>query len=187
MTRLIVLLGIVALAAVGGGAVTGGAAPDTPVLPLSDATKALEAFHTSVAMAPPGPFDVKEIARRALGRHWRDRTEAEVADFGELIVRRVLHWYKGLLRREGMPTFEPGTAIGSRAILPATAPTRKSTLVYRLRWTDGGPWRVYDVETNGRSRIRAYYTEFDQVILNEGYRVLVSRLRADPDGDTTGR
>ena len=40
---------------------------------------------------------------------------------------------------------------------------------------------MYDLETNRRGRIRAYYTEFDRIILSEGYRVLVSRLQAELD------
>ena len=186
MTHAIVLLGIVALVTVAGGTVALEAAPELPS-PLSDAMKALAEFHANPSADPPGPFDVTEIARRALGRHWRDRSEADVAEFGELIVRRMLGWYAGLLKREGTPTFGEGTAIDGWAMLSATAPQRGRKLVYRLRRTDGGPWRVYDVETNGRSRVRAYYTEFDRIILNEGYRVLVGRLQADPDGDTTGR
>lgn len=162
---------------------------------------ALKDFSTRVCQEEPqAAFDLLEIARRALGRHAPDHRDRELGEFGQLVARRLLRWYSGTLQRERVgllreswpdPIFGTGTAIGSwasiTAITPITAiPSPRRTFVYHLRWADG-TWRVYDIELNSRSRIRAYYTEFDRIILNEGYPALLRRLKAEVARDDGAR
>jgi hypothetical protein len=194
VSRRRIVLGLLALATGAGLAVAADPPakdPDRPLAFVVGAMDALRDFNTrACTIESPGVLDVKEIGRRALGRHAHDLNRAEVAEFGELVARRLLRWYAGVLDRERSapgsaasadPIFGTATAIGSWAAVSAITPGRRRTFVYHLRWTDDGPWRLYDIEANGRSRIRAYYTEFDRIILNEGYRVLARRLRTEVD------
>ena len=181
MTRpLVLLIGLLALAAITADA--DAQEPAGPAASLTTAAREIERFNAASCWTAPGPFDVTEIGWRAFGRHWRDRTSAEIADFGGLVVRRLQRWYARLLEREGVPALGAVTATRVWATVSATTPVRGRTVVYRLHQVaPDGPWRVYDLETSGRGRIRAYYTEFDRIILSEGYRVLVSRLQAELD------
>ena len=186
MSHALALLGLVALLIV--SAPVSGQEESDPAASraLGEAVATLARSHEREDVRPE-LFDAGEVGRRALGRHWHDRSQAERAEFGDLVVRRLLGWYGGLLERDGAPTLERATVRGQWAIVPATARQRQQKLLYRLHSEAGGPWRVYDVETNGRSRIRAYYTEFDRIIVNDGYRALVSRLRAELDADRGAR
>lgn len=196
MRRRRLVAGILALATVTAPGVRAGA-EDAPLASFIGVMGALKQFNADVCdVEPPAAFDVAEIGRRALGRHAHDHSHAEVAAFGELVARRMLRWYSGTLHRERAappsafppdPIFGTGTAIGSWATITAITPGRRRSFVYHLRWAKEGSWRVYDIESNGRSRVRGYYTEFDRIILTEGYRVLMRRIRAEVDRDVAAR
>ncbi len=183
MIRALALLGVLALASPAGGAV-----PDDT---LNEVTVLLNQLNAELCRAAPGApsglFDTTEIARRALGRHHRDRTAGELAEFTKLIALRFQQRYAGMLGRIAELRIVTGTAEGDWAILPARISSsgsgRERGLTYRLHRTSGGRWLVYDVESNGRSRLRALHAEFDRIILNEGYRELVDRIRKDVDQD----
>jgi ABC-type transporter MlaC component len=152
----------------------------------------LKDFNTHVCQQEPQPqFDLFEIGRRALGRHALDYRDPEVTEFGRLVARRLLRWYSGTLHRERTPKswpdpiFGTGTAVGLWATVSALTPG-SHRFVYYLHWHEGA-WRVYDIEVDGRSRVRAYYAEFDQIILNEGYDVLLRRLTIDVRRDDDAR
>ncbi len=186
MTRpLVLLIGLLALAAITADA--DAQEPAGPAGSLTSATREIERFNAASCWTVPGPFDVTEVGWRAFGRHRRDHSSTEIDDFGGLVVRRLQRWYARLREQEGVPVLGAVTATRFWATVSATTPVRGRTVLYRLHQaTPDGPWRVYDLETNGRSRIRAYYTEFDRIILSEGYRVLLSRLQAGLDIEASG-
>jgi len=166
--------------------------PDRPLKSFVGVMGALQDFNTNVCtVESPAVFDVTEIGRRALGRHAHDRSKADVAELGELVARLLLRWYARVLHPERRATtdliFGTGTAIGSWATISAITPRRRQTFVYHLRWTVDGGWRVYDIEVDGRSQIRTYYTMFDRIIFNERYRVLVRSIKAEVDRDEVDR
>jgi len=183
---LVLLIGLLALAAI--TAYADAQEPAGPAASLMTATREIERFNAASCWTAPGPFDVTEIGQRAFGRHRHDRSKAEIDEFGGLVVRRLQRWYARLLARDGVPALGAVAATGVWATVSATTPVRGRTVVYRLHQTaPDGPWRVYDLEINGRGRIRAYYTEFDRIILSEGYRVLVSRLQAEVSIEAPGQ
>ncbi len=183
MIRALALLGVLALASP-----AGGAGPDDT---LDEVTVRLNQLNVELCSAAPsapsGLFDTTEIARRALGHYHRDRTHGELAEFTGLMALRFQQWYAGMLGRITELRIGTGTVDGDWATLRAriarSGSGRERDLIYRLHRTPGGPWLVYDVENNGRSRLRAFHGEFDRIILNEGYRELVDRIRRDVDRD----
>jgi ABC-type transporter MlaC component len=194
-----VLAGVLTLAAAAGFGVAARAEA-----PRDDGTRAVEAFAGAVTelkefnarvcdAEPPALFDVAELGRRALGRHAHDHGEAEIARLGGMVARRLLRWYAGMLHR-GRARADADPIVGSQAVVGAwariraiTPDGRRRTVVYHLRWTEDAAWRVYDIEVNGRSRVRTDYAEFDRIILDEGYRTLVRRLGAEVDRDEQAR
>ena len=177
------------------GALASSARADGEVRPngLSpeDIRASLERVHAKPADAPPNcrvrevgyVFDYHEITRRVLGRHWRDRTEAERVELVDLLRGHVLTWYTRLCLRQDFVQFEPIVRDGKRAVFSASAirDGHKTSIVYRLRSSDEKQWLVYDVEAAGRSHTRMLYFEFDRVLLNEGYAELVARLTAEQE------
>ena len=196
MIRALALLGLLALATPAGGAgPEDGLEPAPPGLdassPLVAVTALLNQLNADLCSAAPGApsglFDAGEIARRALGRYHRDRTEGELAEFTELIGLRFQQWYAGVLARLAELRIGAGTIDGDWGIVPArisrSGSGRERGLIYRLHRTPGRRWLVYDVEINGRSRLRGFHGDFDRIILNEGYRELIDRVHKDVDRD----
>lgn len=185
MIRALTLLGVLALASP-----AAGAGPDDALTEVTARLHQLNAELCRTVSRDASPlFDTKEIALRALGRYRRDRTAGERAEFARLIALRLQQWYAGILRRIAELRIGTGTVDGNWATLPARSsslePRRERELTYRLHRTPEG-WLLYDVETNGRSRLHAFYRDFDRIILNEGYRELIDRVRREV-GDRDAR
>lgn len=133
-------------------------------------------------------FDWEEIARRALGRHWRDRTPQERQEFADLFREAVQAMY--LERLEGAAqqrlqerpaiTYQGEEVDGQRGVVRTTVATRRSLEVpmeYRLRQS-AGQWRIYDVVIMGVSLVNNFRAQFQQIITRSSYQELVRRLKA---------
>ncbi len=126
-------------------------------------------------------FDFDEISRRALSRHWTERTPEERAEFvvlfGELLERSYVN------RSEAYTgdklTFVGEALDGSFATVRSKVVTQRrseTVLDYRMHLRDGR-WQVYDVLIDGVSFVSTYRSQFDRVIQAESYGALVERLR----------
>jgi ABC-type transporter MlaC component len=190
MRAAVALLGVLVLAAAGPSATGAGEVrPDgrepTPRATIEQLNAQLRSAMASdgrrLDAAAAGLLDTTEIARRALGRHDRDRTAGERAEFAPLMAAHFVEWYAGVLGRNPRLQLETTSIDGAWAVVRASAPRqgRDLEMAFRLRRGAGDRWLLYDVETNGRSRLHSLYGEFDRVILNEGYRELVDRVGVD--------
>jgi phospholipid transport system substrate-binding protein len=135
-------------------------------------------------------FDVRETARRSLGRHWQARTPAEreefVQLFGDLLEATYLSKIEGY---GGEKVLNGGDTVdGQRAIVHTRLMTRKGTEIgidYRLlRQSDS--WKVYDVSIEGVSLVANYRVQFDRIIQGSSYEDLVQKLRNKHSEFTTG-
>ena len=130
-------------------------------------------------------FGFEEMARRSLGRHWRDLNAEQQQEFVGL--------FSDLLERSYVGKIE-GTGTGSQVDYPKetiddegyasvltviTNPLASQFEVeYRLLQRDGGmPWEVYDIVIEGVSLINNYRTQFNNVIHRTSYDGLVKQLR----------
>lgn len=130
-------------------------------------------------------FGFEEMARRSLGRHWRDLNAEQRQEFVGL--------FSDLLERSYIGRIE-GTGAGSQVDYPRETIDEEGfasvlTLItnrlgsqidveYRLLQRDGGtPWEVYDVVIEGVSLINNYRTQFNNIIHRTSYDGLVRQLR----------
>lgn len=130
-------------------------------------------------------FGFEEMARRSLGRHWRDLNAEQRQEFVGL--------FSDLLERSYVGRIE-GTGAGSQVDYPRETIDEEGfasvlTLItnrlgsqidveYRLLQRDGGTgWEVYDVVIEGVSLINNYRTQFNNVIHRSSYDGLVKQLR----------
>ena len=130
-------------------------------------------------------FGFEEMARRSLGRHWRDLNAEQRQEFVGL--------FSDLLERSYIGRIE-GTGAGSQVDYPRETIDEEGyasvlTLItnrlgsqidveYRLLQPDGGtPWEVYDVVIEGVSLISNYRTQFNNIIHRTSYDGLVKQLR----------
>lgn len=126
-------------------------------------------------------FDFTEMSRRALGRHWADRTAAERDEFVQLFGDLMARAYIGKMDRY---TGEPIAYIGERvdgdeATVQSQVITAKGSRIpveYRLQRGSEG-WTAYDIFIEHVSLVGTYRSQFDRVIRTESFASLLERLR----------
>jgi phospholipid transport system substrate-binding protein len=149
---------------------------------LQDSTLSPAARRVAVRDVADEAFDVRETARRTLGRHWHERTSAEqeefVRVFQDLLERTFIPWvdeYRGEQVRYVSERLE-----GERAAVRAMIVTRLGIEIpvesRLLRTADR--WHVYDVLVESVSLVANYRSQFDRVIRTGSYGELVNRLKA---------
>jgi phospholipid transport system substrate-binding protein len=126
-------------------------------------------------------FDYQEMAKRALGAHWRRRTPAEqeefvilFRDFLEGIYSDKLDLYGGEKVLFGRQTVDEDFAQVESTIINPKG--EEIAVNYKLRRVNG-KWKVYDAVVENISIINNYRSQFDRVISGSSYQELVKRLR----------
>jgi phospholipid transport system substrate-binding protein len=126
-------------------------------------------------------FDVQETARRALGRHWQQRTPAEREEFVQLFADLLERTYIAKIDLYGgeQLKFTDERVDGDTAVVRARVLTRQGTEVpvegRMHRKSDR--WLIYDVAIENISLIANYRSQFDRIIRTSSYADLVKRLR----------
>ncbi|MBI4636646.1 MAG: ABC transporter substrate-binding protein [Candidatus Rokubacteria bacterium] len=127
-------------------------------------------------------FDLGETAKRALGRHWQARTEAEREEFVRLFAELLESAYLSKIDFYGGEKLRyVGESIdGDHAIVRGRVATKQGTEVpvdaRMLR--RGERWLIYDVTIENVSLIGNYRAQFDRIIRASSYEELVKRLQA---------
>lgn len=127
-------------------------------------------------------FDYGEMAKRSLGVHWKKRSAAEQKEFVSLFATLLENSYAGKIESYenekivyGKETIEGDYAEVKSMIV--TARRDEYTLDYRLL-KENGRWMVYDVVIEGVSLVSNYRSQFNKIILGQGYGALVKKLKA---------
>jgi len=128
-------------------------------------------------------FDWAEMARRALGRHWQTRTDAERQEFVPLFRNLLERTYATRIERyDGEQITYTGESIeGDQAtvrtkILDRT--NRELPIDYRMVRGPDRRWLIYDVLVEGVSLVANYRSQFDQIIRTASYERLVEKLKS---------
>ena len=143
--------------------------------------EAAEQRRQEIRRAAVALFDFTEMSRRALGRHWAERTDAERAEFVRLFTELISRSYMGKLDRyAGEPITWIGESVdGDAAQVQSRFVTVRGAQVpveYHLhRWDDR--WAVYDVLVENVSLVGTYRSQFDRIIRTESFAALLKRLR----------
>ena len=126
-------------------------------------------------------FDYEEMAKRALGSHWRRRTPAEqeefvklFRDFLERIYSDKIDLYGGEKVRFGREMIDKDFAQVESAVIKPNG--EEIAVSYKLRQMNG-QWKVYDVVVENISIVNNYRSQFDRVISSSSYEELVKRLQ----------
>jgi phospholipid transport system substrate-binding protein len=127
-------------------------------------------------------FDFQETARRALGRHWQERTPQEREEFVKLFADLLEQRYASQIEQyNGERIVYTGESVDDdHALVKTKIVTTKGTEVpieYRML-REGDHWRVYDVVIESVSLVGNYRTQFAKIIETESYGGLVQKLKA---------
>jgi phospholipid transport system substrate-binding protein len=127
-------------------------------------------------------FDFGETARRSLGRHWADRTQAErdefVKLFGDLLERSYIS--KIELYGGEKINYVSDKIEGEQASVMSKLVTKTGTDVpieYRML-KKGERWLVYDVIIEGVSLVSNYRTQFNKIIQTSSFAELVKKMKS---------
>lgn len=126
-------------------------------------------------------FDFDEMARRALGQHWKDRSPQEQAEFVPLFINLLERSYLTAVGSYPLSTitFQSENVSGVYADVRSRiiSDRREVPVEYRLLQS-GGRWAVYDVVADGVSLISSYRSQFNSIIRTSSFAQLMERLRS---------
>jgi len=129
-------------------------------------------------------FDVDDMARRALGQHWKGLVPRQRDEFVELFRDVLTQSFVTIVER--YPGDHPasldeaiaGTFARVRSrITPETGP--ESTIEYRLS-RSGSQWTVYDIVLDDVSLVSNYRSQFNAIIGTSSVALLLERMQAEP-------
>lgn len=152
-------------------------------LPTEMVQKAVEELlgdKVVVARTVENFFDLREMAKKSLGRHWVARSPQERDEFVRL--------FRGMLSRVWLRTLKTGkritytgeTVTATRANVRTTVALERQGQVhveYHLLPSGNSRWRVHDVLVDRRSLVTGYREYFDRALADSSYQDLIWKLR----------
>jgi len=133
-------------------------------------------------------FDWEEMARRAMGTHWRDFTPPQqkefVTIFSEFLERTYISKVDLFLKEE--KGFSAGNIVYTRetieeqyALVDSKVALKEEAipLSYKLI-NKGGKWVVYDLTLEGVGIVSNYRTQFNELLANGSYEKLIEKLKS---------
>jgi len=128
-------------------------------------------------------FDFNEMARRSLGKHWKERSRAERDEFVRVFTDLLERSYIGVVENYSDEKlvylgefFEGGFAIVKTKVVFGAKRGAEIPIEYRLAQS-GQRWAVYDVVVDGVSFVSNYRSQFERIIATSSYGALVQKMR----------
>ena len=149
---------------------------------LRDTSTPLAQRQDQLRQIVSSTFDFTEMAKSALGYHWKQISPAQQQEFTTAFVAFIEDSYlsKSNDYRGQQVTFGtvsndgPQYAQVNTDIVPPTGDAIHVN--YRLL-QDGSTWKIYDVTVDAISIIANYRNQFNRVMNNQGYDVLIADLK----------
>lgn len=154
----------------------------------SKGSKAEENQKAKLKKVVDGVLDYRELARRSLGNHWKDRSEAEQKEFTDLLRDLIEAAYMGGIRdnidyvlKIEQETLEDGTLTAVVATVASAKNSKGKTvsedLIFHL-FQRNAAWLIFDIEFGvDNSLVDHYRSEFNRKIRKESYAALVEAMR----------
>lgn len=128
-------------------------------------------------------FNFQEMARRALGRPWKDQPPEKQKEFVRLFKDLLFNTYVDRVESytggDERVLYDEERIEGDYARVRTRVSNYKTSDVqveYRLR-QENGEWKVYDVIVEGISFIDNYRSQFSSILAGESFDSLLDRLR----------
>lgn len=127
-----------------------------------------------------GFFDLREMAKKSLGRNWVTRTPQERDEFVRLFTGMLSRVWLRTLKTGKRITYTGETVSGARATVRTTLALERQGQVrveYHLVPSGNNRWRVHDVLVDRRSLVEGYREYFDRALASSSYQDLIWKLR----------
>lgn len=174
------------------------AADQGPLLVIQSGTdRALDIIHSSKSGKAPSIrqrraeiltivdeyFDFSEMAKRALGRPWKDQPPEKQKEFVSLFKQLLFNTYVDRVETytgsNEKVVYDVQEVKGDYAFVKTRIVNYQDTDVavdYRLK-EEKGNWKVYDVIVEGVSLVSNYRSQFTSILANESFDALLVKLR----------
>jgi phospholipid transport system substrate-binding protein len=127
-----------------------------------------------------GFFDLREMAKKSLGRNWVTRTPQERDEFVRLFTGMLSRVWLRTLKTGKRITYTGETVSAARATVRTTLALERQGQVrveYHLVPSGNNRWRVHDVLVDRRSLVEGYREYFDRALASSSYQDLIWKLR----------
>lgn len=136
-------------------------------------------------------FDFAEMAKSAVGYHWRDFTPAQRSEFVPLFTKFIEDAYLSRIEdysvekvdqqiQSSVIQFNKETTDGDYAEVYSSVALKDRNdpiQVNYLMRRDGNEWKIYDISIDAISVIANYRNQFNRVLNSDGYDKLISIMR----------
>jgi phospholipid transport system substrate-binding protein len=128
-------------------------------------------------------FDFADMARIALGYHWRELSPTQRAQFTQLFTAFIENAYLSKIQDYsgqdvavlGQNSEGEGFArVSSQIIQPGKQPIKVDYLLRSI----SGDWKIYDVTVDAISIVANYRNQFNRVINDQGFAKLMADMKA---------
>jgi phospholipid transport system substrate-binding protein len=150
---------------------------------LRDTSTPLAQRQDKLRQIVAGTFDFTEMAKSALGYHWKQITAAQQQEFTTAFVAFIEDSYLSKINdyRGQQVTFGSVSNDGPQYAQVATNIVQPSGDALRVNYRllqEGGTWKIYDVTVDAISIIANYRNQFNRVMNNKGYDTLIADLKS---------
>jgi phospholipid transport system substrate-binding protein len=128
-------------------------------------------------------FDFQEMAKRALGRPWKEQSPQKQQEFVDLFKQLLFNNYAGRVETytgtNERVVYDEEKVEGEYALVKTRVLNYKNTniqLDYRLKLING-EWKVYDVVAEGVSLVDNYRGQFNSLLASKSFDALLGQLR----------
>jgi len=128
-------------------------------------------------------FNFHEMAKRALGRSWKNQSPEKQQEFVKLFKQLLFNTYINRVETytgsNEKFSYDEERIEGDYALVKTRIMGYKNTDVqidYRLRFQNG-EWKAYDVVVEGISLVNNYRQQFDSILASGSFDALLDRMR----------
>lgn len=174
----------------------------TPTYEIQKIEKKMDEYKTGKRLSPAekasnrrvkreilsGAFDLRELSRRSLDKHWGRISAGERSNFVNLMTS--LLETKAIFSKEQSKTKGKSYIINYKGDKYQNGKSQAEALTqiyvlkenitldidYKLKKAGGG-WKVFDVVVDDASLVENYRYQFNKIITKHGYSELVRRMR----------
>ncbi len=127
-------------------------------------------------------FNFEEMAKRALGRPWKEQSPAKRAEFVNLFKQLLFDTYiskvESYTGTNEQIHYDSEEIDGDYAVVKTHVVSEGQSyqIEYKLH-NDGKEWKAYDVIAEGISFVANYRSQFASILANESFDSLLRRMR----------
>ena len=128
-------------------------------------------------------FDVDDMARRALGQHWKSLVLRERDEFVRLFGDVLGQFFVTIVERYAgvsVTALDEAVAGTFAQVRSRIVPEQGSEIAIEYRLSqNGSQWMVYDIGLDGLSLVSNYRSQFNSIIMTSSVPHLLERMRTE--------